>query len=225
MSATRYGAVIRTSPIVREAISRDRDRGHVHVLSAFRSGLGQHPRKQLQLLWAISGRDQRLLVQADEPPVEPELLGAVERELVQPGLRLGDEYLLRLDRNCQKTPPSKVSAELHQQLKESIPEGKGRAYRSRLVVVPEDERPQWLRKQLAAHGFAAVDDGTDISAVRYAGLGARRRGIPYVSIRARVRVVDPAEAAKALREGVGRGKNYGLGLIRLERLNSDDAAE
>lgn len=226
MNQHRFGAIIRTSPIVQEVIRRDRGRGHVHVLSAFRSGLGQSPRSALQMLWHFTDNDGLLLVQANEPPVTPGLLGEVEREHLQPDVSEGEEYFLRLDRSCQKTPPSsQVSAELHQRLKESIPKGEGRAYRSRLVVVPEHERPQWLSGRLAAHGFTVLDDSPSISPVKDASLGGARRSIPYVSVAARVRVDNAEAAATALREGTGKGKNYGLGLIRLEQLGSDSSID
>lgn len=55
------------SPVVREILAHNREHGHIHVLSGFRTGLGRSPREQLSLLWHIAPATSLLTVQASEP--------------------------------------------------------------------------------------------------------------------------------------------------------------
>lgn len=198
-----------------DLIAGNREYGHVHVLSAFRGELGPHPRSQLDLLWHIAP-SLGLTVQAQGAPQWPGKLGEAQVTTTISSPSEGDVINLVVERNCQKTPPSRIPDELRMELERKGPDGKklGKAYRSRMVVVPALERREWAAERLAAVGLQSED--IRVGELRFARLGGRKRGIPYVEIRARARVIDATAFATALCEGTGKGRNYGLGLIRIQ---------
>ncbi|MFT3660144.1 MAG: type I-E CRISPR-associated protein Cas6/Cse3/CasE [Gordonia sp. (in: high G+C Gram-positive bacteria)] len=123
--------------------------------------------------------------------------------------------------NVQKTPPTRIPRELQEELRAAnAAAGRGRAFRSKLVVVPEADRPDWVRKRLLHHAGFAVDDGSlTLSPLYRAHLGRRRGGaIPYVEITATGVAVDQDRFNDALAGGIGKGKNFGLGLIQTSPL-------
>lgn len=195
------------SPAVRDLLESNRERGHTHIMSAFRSGLGDSPRAAAQIQWRLDGKSSELTVRAMEAAERPEILGAPLSTLPSPSPRRGEEIVVRAALSCQKTPRSDVPVELRPLLKQ------GRAYRSRMIVVPENERESWALSRLSRLGLTVDRDSLHIGGLQYASLGQRRRGIPYVELRATAEVSDEAPLADALRKGIGRGKNYGLGLL------------
>ncbi|MDF1489855.1 type I-E CRISPR-associated protein Cas6/Cse3/CasE [Tessaracoccus caeni] len=207
------------SPPVLQLLARNRERGHVHVLSAYRRGLGATPRHELNLLWHIDAAAALLTVQARDAPVWPGKLGEAQKSTTVNAPAAGELVQLVVHRSCQKTPPSRTPEPLRAELERKGPDGKkllGKAYRSRLVIVPEEERTTWAIGRLQAIGLEPLPDAVEVGKLSYAALGGRKTGIPYVEIRARARVIDPNLFADALRQGTGKGRNYGLGLIRLQ---------
>lgn len=206
------------SPPVLGMLVQNRESGHVHMLSAYRTGLGPSPRSELNLLWHIDPAAAQLTVQACEPPVWAGKLGEEQRSTDVKAPATGDLIQLVVDRSCQKTPPSRTPEPLRTELERKGPDGKkllGKAYRSRLVIVPEAERIAWAVGRLQAIGLEPLPDAVELGKLTFAGLGAKKRGIPYVEIRATAQVIDATAFASALYEGTGKGRNYGLGLIRI----------
>jgi hypothetical protein len=117
--------------------------------------------------------------------------------------------------NVQKTPPSCVPTKLHQAVKAQT----GKAYRSRLVIVPEDDRSDWAVRRLERAGLHADPATVTVGRVGSALLGGRGQSIPAAELTARAIVRDPALLAEAIGNGIGRGKNYGLGLLRLDLID------
>lgn len=215
------------SPPTRDLLIRDRNRGHVHVMSAFPRVTDDAPRASMEILWHIDARHGVLTVQSKIPPTQPGLLGDCQsvEELSTP--TAGDELGVQVLIACQKTPPSQVPASLRAQLKARtdgkapgtprLP-GEGRAYRSRTIVVPEDERLTWLSRVFARSGLRVAEEALDVSPLLHANLGSRGRGIPAVEITARATVEQVPEFTHALHLGVGKGRSYGLGLLRTQSL-------
>lgn len=213
----------RTSPPMRDLLVQDRDRGHVHVMSAFPRVSGDAPRSSMGVLWHIEPGRRILTVQARVQPTHTGLLGDLLSvdELSLPVS--GEEREIKVLLACQKTPPSKVPQSLRSDLKARAdglgpgatrPPGEGRTYRSRPVVVPEDERVPWLLRTFARHGLLLQEKTVEISALHHANLGKRGRGIPAVDVTARGIVEQAAESTRALQVGIGKGRTYGLGLLR-----------
>lgn len=189
------------------ALAADRHLGHRHVMEAFPPKLGEESRRQAGVLWHIDPRRRRLTVRHLVPMTAPALLGSQEYEDLLSVFDAGATVQLAVEVNCQKTPSPDVPVELRPLLKQ------GRAYRSRLVIVPEAERPAWAERRLRAIGVEPRD--VTITPQRTVSLGRKHGSIPFVEVRCTATVTDPAKFAEALRCGVGKGKNYGLGLIRL----------
>ncbi|GAB3057123.1 type I-E CRISPR-associated protein Cas6/Cse3/CasE [Sediminivirga luteola] len=206
--------------MVRDLIAHNAEKGHAFVMTAFRDGLGPHPRSEVKALWRLESEKAQLIVQSASAPERPELLGAVIDMSPAFVPARGDRVEVRISLSCLKTPPSDIPVELRSTLK-SVPKktGKGgRCYRSKQVLVPEEERSAWARRRLERVGLDVDYETLTISRVRYASLGGPRKGIPFVDLRAEAMVTDGAEVEKAVVSGVGRGKNYGLGLLRLRHL-------
>lgn len=215
----------RVSPMVRDAMLHNRDRAHVHVMSAYPIEAGPSPRSAMRILWHLDPRERVLTVQSDVPASAPGLLGEQTETAVVVPPEKGKSVALRLLINCQKTPPSssiplKLREALQQQ-KAALPDedrgkpGKGLAYRSRMVIVPEDERLDWARSRLARIGIDAAPEAIRVGALTPARLGKRGHAVPAVDLAVSGTVVDADLFAEAIRSGVGKAKNYGLGLIRL----------
>ncbi|GAA3585693.1 hypothetical protein GCM10022198_06220 [Klugiella xanthotipulae] len=196
---------------VSDAIQNNRRWGHSHVMAAFPPGLGVNPRAQLKLLWHLDANTRLMTVQSETAAKTPELLGARVGSVAQVGAEAGAELTLRITLSCQKTPPSQVPDVLRPLLKQG-PDAK--SYRSRMVIVPPVERSVWAAKRLAAIGFEATS--VQLSDVYFASLGVHGKAIPAVDLVSFGVVRDADRFAEARREGVGKGKNYGLGLIRIE---------
>lgn len=220
---TLYQAQYATSPPVRDMLAEDRERGHVAVLAAFRNGLGESPRSKLSVLWHIDSRKGILTVQSDEEPERPGILG----ECISGGVLEAPEAEITVEftveRSCQKSPRVQISDELRAELERKGDDGQkiGPAYRSKLVIVPEEERHGWALSRLDAIGLKTDPVSLTTGTLRYARLGSKRRGIPYVEIKACARVSDASLFAEGVRGGIGKGKNYGLGLIRFSTVPTD----
>lgn len=78
----------------------------------------------------------------------------------------------------------------------------------------------WFRKREERLGFRIVDGSLGImeagcvNTSRY-GRGAKRVSIPYADIVCRIEVTDREAFMKAFSDGIGAGRAFGLGLMRL----------
>lgn len=213
----------RTSPPIRDLLVHDRNHGHVHVMSAFPRVPGDTPRSSMGILWYIDEHRRILTVQSETPPTQPGLLGDIQSvdDVVLPAT--GDELEIRVLIACQKTPLSQVPPSLRTQLKARLDgeahgapraPGQGRAYRSRSVIVPEAERAAWVSHVFARNGLWVEEKTLEVSSLHHADLGRPGRGIPAVEVITRAIVEQVPEFTHALQSGVGKGRTYGLGLLR-----------
>lgn len=214
-------ATYRVSPAVRDLLVSNRERGHVHVMSAFRAGLGESPRSKLSLLWFVNLAECSIVVQSNEPPLWPGKIGEVTSTHAIPAPQAGEFVDIAVQRSCYKTPLIPLSPDLRAALERRGPDGKKleKAYRARPVVVPECERQDWAAARLAALGLAPESTTLTVSEVKFASLGSRKRGIAYVDIHARALVADEGAFTRALKTGTGKGLNFGLGLIRATQVD------
>lgn len=206
----RLTAVV--SPYVRDALAENRERAHSHVMSAFQRAVNdESPRSELGILWHLDPVAALLTVQSKVRVMHPGLLGEVRSTCEVSSPVEGEQVHVKLFCNVQKTPPSSVPPELHRVVRAQT----GKAYRSRLVIVPEEERPGWAVRRLERAGLLTDQVAVTVGHVGPARLGGRGQSIPAAELTARAAVHDPALLAEALGNGVGKGKNYGLGLLRL----------
>lgn len=214
---TQHQLVVVVSPYVRDALTENRERAHSHVMSAFQRAVSdESPRSELGVLWHVDSDARLLAVQSKVPALRPGLLGDVRRASEVSAPPMGAEVRVRLFCNVQKTPPSHVPPELHRVVKAQTGKASGKAYRSRLVIVPEKERLDWAVRRLERAGLLADLATVTIGRVGPARLGGRGQSIPAAELTARATVHDSALLAEAIGNGIGKGKNYGLGLLRLD---------
>lgn len=191
----------------------DRQFVHALIMKALPDDLSpDQPRADAQALWSWDALSGLLTVQSGRP-LRHELLGELQEERAVEAPEIGQALLLEADLAALKTPPSAVPAEIRPLLK-----AQGGAYRSRQIVVPPVDRPGWVSRRLERAGFTAPADAITLSDVTIADLGRRGGGIPFVHVEATVQVHDADAAHQSLIRGVGKGKNFGLGLLRLSPL-------
>jgi CRISPR system Cascade subunit CasE len=88
-----------------------------------------------------------------------------------------------------------------------------------LYYQPDQEA--WFSRQAAQHGFSV--EGLDI--IPAANLwGTKEKGQPQIKIHTALfqgvlKVQDPALFVQAVRQGIGKGKSYGCGLLSLSKLS------
>ncbi|WP_427197704.1 type I-E CRISPR-associated protein Cas6/Cse3/CasE [Ornithinimicrobium sp. Y1847] len=96
--------------------------------------------------------------------------------------------------------------------------------RIRTRPVRDDEAEEWAGELLARHGLRALN--LAVSGARRFG-DRRSVGFWVRDLLADVEVSDPDAAEGALRDGVGRGRAYGLGMVVVlaaeQSKRSDDA--
>lgn len=179
-------------------------------MAAIQLRLGRTPRAQASALWRFDEDADELLVQAS-CPVRADVLGELISESEVPTAEVGSEWRIDVEFNCQRTPPSDVPVELRPILKQA-----GRCYRSRKVVVPEADRHRWCTNRLDTLGFYVTAGSLEVGPLAYADLGRRGGGIPYVRVQATGTVTDADTWNQAIRDGIGRGRSFGLGLARVQ---------
>lgn len=198
----------RLTPDVCREILKNRSIGHVLVMSAFRIGVGPEPRASLGVLWHLDSSQRVLKVQSKERPERPELWG----EQLSAGTTeippIGSTFSLSLSTNPQKTPPSQIPSELRETMKN------GKAYRSKMIIVPQAELTKWAQNRLRRMGFIPEPEGLALGPIQRAYLGPGK-SLPQIDLNAQGRISDASDFSAAVFEGTGKGKNYGLGLIRI----------
>nr|WP_281378452.1 type I-E CRISPR-associated protein Cas6/Cse3/CasE [Gordonia humi] len=196
----------------------DRQLGHSHVMASLPPGLGTSPRSAAGVLWHIDPRTQHLTVRYPSVPAGVTNLGVVTSLA---SVDIAERMRIALSINCQKTPPARLPQHLHDAIK-----AEGKAYRSRMVIVPKSDRPDWIARRLSRIGFEIEQESLTISKLYSAQLGPRRRGrIPAVDVTATGTVVDAEAFGEALAGGIGKGKNFGLGLIRTSTALTSQGAQ
>lgn len=182
----------------------DRQVGHAAVMAALPRDLGQHPRASASCLWRYA--DGALHVQASTE-VKAEVLGELRSVVEVPKVDHGDRVLVDVEFNIQKTPPSDVPVELRKILQSSGP-----AYRSAKVIVPAPERTAWILARFKRLGLNADEEQLMVGPVQNARLGRRGGRIPFVHVTVPGTVADPDLWNNAVDNGIGTGRNFGLGL-------------
>lgn len=166
-----------------------------------------------RLLWHL-GEEGTLLIQAPESfAYDPErILERFDRWGRVLGERVIDpEAMLRGVQGQVLTLQTTVSA----QVRHRAPDH-GQARRAVTQRgVEEGQLGEWLARQGAQHGFELLE----LHQARFTMHMDRRAGqvlpLPVQDLAGVIRVEDPARLAGALRSGIGRGRSFGCGMLRL----------
>ena len=192
-----------SEPVVRAAL-RDAQRMHRLV-----SGLYQTPREDAQLLYRVrtQGTKVSLYLYADRP---------VERNKLPSGMLLAGERDLTDWLDSMETNSIRGFELLTMPFKK-MPEGEGKNSRRR-VLRTREERLAWLARKAEQNGFSLLDaqeyPGEKLCASHPAERGGRLflDSYRYSGV---LRITDPALFRNAVKNGIGPGKAYGLGMLLL----------
>lgn len=194
-----------SEPAVRAAL---RDAQKMHRLVA---GLYQLPRQEAELVYRVrtQGYTVALYLYAAQPINLDRLLPGIrltgERDVSDWLASIREGQLWRFD--LLTMPFKKVS------------DGEGSNSRRR-VLRTQEERLAWLARKAVQNGFVILDvqetPGEKESAVHTAEKGGRLFLDAY-QYSGTLRILDAERFRQAVRQGVGPGKAYGLGMLLLKR--------
>lgn len=188
------------------ALREDRALGHRAVMSLLLDDVlpRERPRQAAGLLWHVSPAGNMVLRSAVEP--ESARNGVELFELEQREIATGDRISIEIEMDCSYAAGAHVPDELWS--------AGVRWSRGRVVEVPADRLGEWLDAKFGRAGLAEVSIEHCLRGHARVGLrsGYRR---PTVAVAAQATVADSDQFGLALTEGLGRGKSYGLGLLRL----------
>ena len=189
-----------------ERIAKDHGAGHRLLMALLPDGVLDHqsPRQSAHLLWTMA-KPTEMLVSSRIPLRQTADISVADAEHAEP--QAGKRYLLQTTVETTYTPATWVPEEIWNLSNRPAIHGKR-------VPVPNEKLEQWVVEKLERAGFAVAS----IDAARSYRMPVRKRTVPVADIAAEVTVVDPELALKAYREGFGRSKNFGCGLLRLSPL-------
>ncbi len=101
------------------------------------------------------------------------------------------------------------------------PSKRDKETRKTVGLYSQTNQEEWFGRQAAQHGFSI--QGLDI--IPAANLwGTKEKGQPQIKIQTALfqgvlKVQDPVSFVKAIRQGIGKGKSYGCGLLSLSKLS------
>lgn len=112
---------------------------------------------------------------------------------------------------------SEVTDQMHQMLKAGANgqprlAGQGLAYRRDPVPVPDDTLHEWVTKKLRRVGFEIAEVSKTVRS--HASLRRRGGGYPVVTAHIAGTIEDHDAFDTAWRNGVGKGKSFGLGMLQ-----------
>lgn len=195
-------------PALMERIEKDRGVGHRLLMSLLApTALDKtSPREAAKLLWTIASPTEMLVssVVKLEPTSD---IGVTE---IPFGLKFeeGGKYQVEASIEASYTPVARVPDEIW-----ALPDRP--AIRNKRVPVPSDKVQDWVTDKLLRNGLE-VNDWKTVMPYKYR---ARKLKLSAVRISASVTVTDQEKANAALVNGIGRAKNFGCGLLQLEKIS------
>lgn len=221
-----FDTVITTSAEQAGELHRDREHAHTAVLGLWSPRTSSPTRAAVGAVWSVTCANMlaeagEVLVRSAVPPEHTppwaQKLSIGDRSHY--AAATGDVVQLTLELETGRTPHVPVSRDVERALKQgadgtSRAAGQGLAFRSRRESVPTDEIPDWAITKLGRHGI----DVRSVSVLR-AGrvhLPRHRTVHPVATLSVSGVVSDAAAYQQALRQGIGKGKAFGLGLVREE---------
>lgn len=218
-----FETIITTSAEQAGELHRDREHAHTAVLSLWHHRTHSTTRATVGAVWAVTEADMltdtgKVLVRSTVPPERTpawaQNLATTDRFDHAPAA--GEPVRLTLEIEAGRTPHVPVSRDIERALKQGADgtpraPGKGLAFRARREAVPTGELPDWAVSKLARHGI----DTHAVSVLRTGRVQLPRHQTAHPLATLSISgVVSDAEAYRqALRQGIGKGKSFGLGLV------------
>ena len=205
-------------------LHRDREHAHTAILSLWHHRASS-ARAAVGALWTVTHADMltntgHVLVRSTVPPERTphwaHTLTTTDRSDYTP--TTGEPLQLTLELETGRSPHIPVPRELEHALKQGAngtprQPGHGLAFRSRRETVPYDELPTWATAKLARHGI----NTHTVSVLRTGTIHLPRHHNtihPIATLTISGTITDPETYHHALHKGLGKGKAFGLGLLR-----------
>lgn len=182
------------------------------------------PNAKRDFLWREDSRGC-FIVMSKERPHPADLFEAPEIKPFEPDLRTGDRLAFRLRVNPTRTvkvgdpKTNGKRARKHQdivmQALHGVPKGKRATAR---MVLAQTATEDWLRAQGERYGYQVVT--CEVSGYRVLDLSGRRQSKPrfgIVDVDGVIEVKQPEPFLERLKQGFGRAKAFGCGLMLIRR--------
>lgn len=196
-------ALLKLNPSSKLARDSFRDPQTVHktLMRCFESGLGCDARKQVGLLWRIEPGDApTILMQSEAEPrfdaLPDDYADIRQRPLGEHIESLRHDLTVNFRVVLNPTRNSRTGGV------------------NRRIVIPAQDRPQWVAERVANAGLDAVSVPTVTGmADRHIKRGNKRVPVYSVRVDGTARVSDAERLRAAMRTGIGHAKAWGCGLL------------
>lgn len=218
-----FDTLITTSADHAGQLHRDREYAHTAILSLWHHRASS-ARAAVGALWTVTCADiltntGQVLVRSTVPPERTphwaHTLATTDRSNYTP--TAGEPLQLTLELETGRHPHIPVPRELEHTLKhgaDGTPRkpGHGLAFRSRRETVPTNELPTWATSKLARHGI----NTHTISVLRTGKIhlpSHHNTTHPVATLTITGTITNPQNYHHAHKNGIGKGKAFGLGLL------------
>lgn len=203
------------------ALDKDRRDGHKYLMSCLEDPrLSENsPRRDAGLLWDIDQKNEQIIIQrSSSTPFNPTggklaLSVALSTDLKN----LEEQKFVALQGKIarQYSPLIKVDPEVEEFFRSrGLPVPK--RPRSRLQPVPPEKLHMWVTEKLERLGLNVHEMNAEIIPDIRLSKTRKRESVPAASFTARISG-SPENVQGLLENGLGRAKNYGLGLIQIQQ--------
>lgn len=199
-------------------VRADKDEGHKLVWALFQDD----PNAPRDFLYRKSPDNNRLVIVSSRPPVVDDAVWDIKTKPYDPALVAGQRFgfILRVNPTISKASDKR--------------DDNGKRERGKRIDVllnhkqenpdtpfPPEEQEKialaWLDKKLTSHGATLEQPVT--SMIEYRQLRPKQGAtISVLDVEGVLTVTDPVALTKAMFDGIGHGKAYGLGLLLLRPL-------
>lgn len=180
------------------------------------------PDRKRDFLWRAEG-EGRFLVLSQRPPRAHDLFAPPEVKAFDPALAAGDRLAFALRANATRdrakagregTGDRRVDVVMD--LLRAVPSGDRAVARAEFA---REAAGRWLGGQAARFGFGVLDLAVeDYRAVPLPRPGAPRARLGILDLAGRLEITDPAAFLARLRDGFGRARAFGCGLMLIRRI-------
>ena len=163
------------------------------------------PREAAKLLWAIVSPDELLV--SSGVRLESTTDVAVEEVPFSPVFEQEKDFRVEGMVEVSHTPTSRVPDEIW-----NLPNRP--AIRNKRVPVPDEQVQDWLTKKMERSGLT-IKSWKGVATKKFKARNLNLSGAQFSAV---VNVIDADKANSALFQGFGRSKNFGCGLLQLEKI-------
>jgi hypothetical protein len=199
MSSTAVAQVkhytISLPTVVAAKFDRDRDAAHRFLMSLLPDDFGKTARSQTSTTWRIGPDVLEVVTTAEIPGVKGKQVVSVVG---------GQSVRLRMTLEAVRAKGSPLDPAVVEAL-----HAEGIRWRNPRGRIADEELPSWITGQLQKHGWLSAD----IERLTRRSVSRRRASMHLAECVVTATVADPALANQSLRQGIGRGRSFGAGMV------------